>query len=217
MMLEKARVNMLKQQLRACAVLDERILQLLHNTLRENFVPTAYRELAYADFNVPLAHGQVMMTPLEEGQILQALQIKPTDKVLEIGTGSAYLTALLAQLSAKVISLEYYDDFVASAKEKLQQHGLNNVTVIQADGLQGWQVQAPYDIIVITGSVPELPPCFKQQLRRGGRLFAVSGSAPVMEGKLITCTQQGNWQVDKLFTTELAPLIHADEEKSFVF
>ncbi|MEE9452254.1 MAG: protein-L-isoaspartate O-methyltransferase [Gammaproteobacteria bacterium] len=215
--LETARVNMIKQQLRTCDVLDGEILQLLQETARENFVPEQYRELAYADFNIPIGHGQVMMTPVEEGQILQALKIKSTDKILEIGTGSAYLTALLAQLGSQVISIDCFPEFVEPAKEKLHQIGLNNVTMVCSDGSNGWQSQAPFDVIVITASVVSLPDSFRQQLDSGGRIFVILGTAPVMEATLISQGVQGQFQTEKLFETELTTMICEGEKTPFIF
>jgi len=158
----------------------------------------------------------VMMTPREEGLMLQALQIKPTDTILEIGTGSGYITALLAKSGKQVTSLDYFGDFCERSEAKLQELDIKNVNFIQADGSQGWSDNVLYDIIVITGSLPRLSDNWFAQLKAGGRLFAVSGNPPVMNAVLVTKVGE-HWQEKKLFTTELAPLINAMLKEPFVF
>lgn len=223
MNLNSARVNMIKQQLRTCAVLDDGILQLLQQTPREDFVPREYREFAFADLNIPIGHEQVMMTPLEEAKIIQALQIQPHETVLEVGTGTGYLTALLAQLAKEVITIEYFATFCQQARININQfHLQQKVTIIKGDGSVGWPAMAPYDAIVMTGSMPVLPKNLRKQLKPGGRLFTVMGSAPSMEAILVTylankALGEKQWQTTKLFETQITPLINAIEKEPFVF
>lgn len=212
-----ARHNMIEQQIRPWDVLDDRVLQLLDEMPRDEFVPDAYRRLAYADVGIPLDHGQSMMQPKVEGRLLQALDITAADDVLEVGTGSGWLTALLARLARHVISIEYFADLLERADRKLRARGLQNVTLEQGDAVRGWDRHGPYDAIAVTGSMPVLPEAFKQSLRPGGRLFVVVGDAPAMEAQLITRIGPEEWVTESLFETELTPLINAPQPPRFVF
>lgn len=211
-----ARNNMLKQQIRACDVLDEHLLETIDATPRELFVPEAFQSLAYADMQIPIGHDEVMMMPKDEGAMLQALAIKPTDTILEIGTGSGYITALLAKLGKYVYSVDIQADFSKQAKAKLDSLNLHNVTLETGDAARGWEKHAPYDVICITGSVPLLASAFRQALKPGGRLFAVIGESPVMEACLIK--HDGDTLHQKsLFETDLKPLTNAPEREPFTF
>src|SRR5688500_14342557 len=177
--IERARFNMIESQIRTWEVLDQQVLDLLSVVKREEFVPPKYRPLAFVDMEIPLGHGEVMLAPKLEARLLQELTLRRTDKVLEIGTGSGYMTALLASLAAHVVSGELHAEFSAAAAAALHRQGLQNVTLDTGDGARGWLPHAPYDVILLTGSVPLVPPALRGQLRAGGRLLAVVGDAPV--------------------------------------
>ncbi len=217
MNLEQARFNMVEQQIRTWEVLDPAVLDLLYAVPREEFVPAAYRKLAFADMEIPLGEGQCMMPPKIEARILQALSLRKTDRVLEVGTGSGYLTALLAHCAAHVYSLEIRPGLAAFGRANLERHGADNVTLEVADGARGDPKRAPYDAIVLTGSTPVLPAALREQLAPGGRLFAVVGEPPVMVARLITCTVPGAFGSEEFFDTVLAPLVNAERPARFQF
>lgn len=210
-----ARDQMLAQQIRAWNVLDDRVLGVLHDTARETFVAESDRDLAFADVELPIGHGQTMMTPMVEGRLLQALAVEPLDEVLEIGTGSGYLTACLARLGRHVHTVEIFEDLSASAASRLDAAGLVNVEFEVADGL-ALPTTRQYDVIAVTGSVPTLGDYFISKLKPRGRIFAVVGRAPAMEAELITRQDDGTWSALGLFETALAPLINADTTEPFV-
>jgi protein-L-isoaspartate(D-aspartate) O-methyltransferase len=216
MNIEQARYNMVEQQIRTWDVLDPRVLELVAHAPREDYVPAALRQLAFVDMNLPLAHDQVMMQPKVEARVLQALEIKPSDKILEIGTGSGFLTSLLAGLGRHVHSVDVFPDFARAALEQLARHGHKNVTLEVGDAAAGWDRHAPYDVVVLTGSVPLLPPAFTSCLAPGGRLFAIVGQAPVMEALLVRRVANGCSEVS-LFETELPALVNAKAPAKFVF
>jgi protein-L-isoaspartate(D-aspartate) O-methyltransferase len=213
MNLEKARYNMVEQQIRPCNVLDQEVLDLLAVVKREAFVPAAYRALAFADVEIPLGHGAVMLAPVIEAKILQALHLRKSDKVLEIGTGSGCLAAR----TDHVYSVEIVPELAAQARGNLKSQEADNVTVEEGDGARGWAAHAPYDVIVLSGSTPVLPDAFLQQLKVGGRLFAVVGEAPVMQAQLVTCVAEGRYQTANLFETSIAQLKNAQQRERFVF
>jgi protein-L-isoaspartate(D-aspartate) O-methyltransferase len=184
---------------------------------REAFVPDHYRQLAFADIAIPLDHGEVMMDPKVEGRLLQALAIEHRDRILEIGTGSGYLTALLAKSGGQVTSVEIHEDFSRQAGTRLKEQGIANVTLEIGDGVRGWEKAAPYDVIAVTGSVPVLTDHFERQLALGGRLFVVVGEPPIMEAWLITRVSASEWMREGLFETALPPLRGAPEPPKFVF
>jgi protein-L-isoaspartate(D-aspartate) O-methyltransferase len=215
MNLENARFNMIEQQIRPWEVLDQRVLDLLNELPRENFVPQRYRKLAYVDTTIPLGNDQVMMPPRVEARILQGLNIQADETVLEVGTGSGYVTALLASLGEHVYSVDINAEMTRTAGDKLADHGIINVTLETGDAARGWDVHAPYDVIVITGSLPLLPDKFKQELNVGGRLVAIVGDAPVMDVVLITCVGESEWAQETLFETDLPALINAPEPERF--
>lgn len=211
----QARFNMIQQQIRPWEVLDERVLDLMQGLPRENFVPATYQNLAFADISIALAHDQVMMAPKVEGRLLQLLQVKPSDTVLEIGTGSGFMTALLAKCAKQVYTVDIYEDFVKSAQSKLATLNLNNVQFGTGDAIEGWKALPRYDVIAITGSVPVLKTHFQEQLNIGGRLFVVVGEDPVMEALLITRISEQQWTTESLFETSLPALIGAPTPNRF--
>lgn len=217
MNIEQARFNMVEQQIRPWDVLDQQVLDLLLEVRREEFVPEQYRALAFVDMEIPLGHGEVMLAPKLEARILQELAIKKTDRILEVGTGSGYFTALLAHLGAHVYSVDIIPEFVAGARAKLAAHGISNVTLAEGDAARGWGRQAPYDVIALTGSVPSLAAAFQEDLTPGGRLFAIIGDPPVMEATLITCVSAGVYNSVPVFETCVAPLRNAPHPARFVF
>lgn len=214
---EQARYNMVEQQVRTWDVLDPRVLELMGTLNREDFVPLEFRKVAYADMALPLGHEQVMLPPREEGRILQALQIKPTDKVLEIGTGSGYFTALLAQQAASVTTVDIFPDFTAAAKARLAHLELDNVTLCTGDASEGWDSETTYDVICITGSLYRLPESYKQQLAVGGRLFVVMGQEPAMKAELLTHYNKQEWGRNVLFETVVPALVNAVYPPVFTF
>lgn len=215
MNVEAARAQMLGQQIRAWEVLDDRVLDAIARTPRERFVPEEYRDLAFADTEIPLAHGQAMLAPKIEGRLLQALQVEPTDEVLEVGTGTGYLTACLAQLAERVYSVDIFPEFVESARTKIAAAALSNVELGTADALQ-LDLPGRFDAVAVTGSLPGLDDRFVRMLRPGGRLFVVVGRAPVMEARLITLSPTGGTTSQSLFETVLSPLINAERPEPFV-
>ena len=213
---EQARYNMVEQQIRTWEVLDQDVLDLLFVVRREDYVPAAYRTLAFADFEIPLPNGYRMWTPKMEARVLQALALAPSERVLEIGTGSGYFTALLASVAAEVISVEIDAATAARARARLAQAGFSNVRIEEGDGARGYGNEA-YDAIVLTGSTPLLPDRFVEQLRPGGRLFAVIGEPPVMTARLIRWSGPGGRIATDLFETVVQPLTHALVPERFVF
>ena len=215
--LEQARDNMVKQQIRTWEVLDPKVLDLIARIPREDFVPGNYRELAFADTEIAIGHGQRMMTPKLEARILQALDIQPIDNILEIGTGSGYLTACLADMGGRVTSLDIHADFTARAGELMKGHGIDNVKLITGNGLEAPQEGGPFNVILVAGSVPRISEKLKRQLTLGGRLFAVAGDSPAMEAMLITRVGDYQWREEAIFETDLARLEIPDAVAPFAF
>jgi len=189
--LERARANMVESQIRTWEVLDQRVLDTLFVVKREQYVPNKYRPLAFADMEIPLSHGEVMLAPKLEARMLQELTLSARDRVLEVGTGSGYMTALLAALAGHVYSVELQAELAESAQAKLTEHKVRNVTLETGDAGRGWLRHAPYDAIVLTGSVPLLPKGLERQLKPQGRLLAVVGTPPVMTARLVTSVSEG--------------------------
>ena len=186
--LNQARFNMIEQQIRPWEVLDPQVLNLLSVVRREDFVPLAHKALAFVDMEIPLgtAPGQVMLAPRVQARLLQELALKNTDKVLEVGTGSGFMAALMAHQAASVLSLESDASLAAQAQTHLQKAGVRNVTVRTADGSQGAPSDAPFDAILLSGSVAQVPTALLQQLKDGGRLVAIVGEEPMMRATVVT-------------------------------
>lgn len=214
---EEARANMIENQIRPARVLDQKVLDLLYRVRREDFVPKAYRDFAFADMEIPLGHGQFMLAPKLEARILQETAIRESDIVLEVGTGSGYLSALLARLSRQVHSVEIIPELSLDAAVRVAAYGIINVTLEIGDAARGWDRHAPYDVIVVGGSLPILPPAFQQNLNVGGRLFAVVGDAPAMQARLITRLANSAYRSATLFETRIPPLKNALEPERFEF
>jgi len=214
---ERARFNMVEQQIRPWEVLDPRVLDLLFRVRREEFVPPQYRALAFVDMEIPIGHGEKMLAPKMEARMVQELALAPGDRILEVGTGSGYMAALLASLGGHVDSVDIIPEFTQSAGAKLARSGITNTTLDTGDAARGWDLHAPYDAIVITGSLPVLPDAFPKSLRPGGRLIAVVGEPPVMGARLITCVAVGAYSTTGLFETCIAPLKNAPHPERFVF
>jgi protein-L-isoaspartate(D-aspartate) O-methyltransferase len=217
MNLEQARHNMVEQQIRTWEVLDQDVLDLLMTIKREDFVPPACLKLAYAETAIPLGHGAAMLPPALEAKLLQALQLRKSDKVLEIGTGSGYMAALLGARSDHVYTVEIEPELAAKARENLQRECADNVTVIEGDGARGWPAQAPYDVILVSGSMADIPQAMLAQLKVGGRLLAVVGEEPLMQVRLVTCVAEGRFQSVNLFETSIPRLRNLPERGKFVF
>lgn len=214
---EQARVTMIESQVRTWEVLDQSVLDLLLVVRREEFVPEKHRALAFADMEIPLGHGEMMLSPKLEARMVQELGIHKTDKVLEIGTGSAYVTALCAKLGGQVVSVDRVPEFSQSAARKLAGHGIQNVQLIVGEAAEGWPSAGPYDVILVTGSLPFLPDSLKSQLRPGGRLLAVVGEPPVMTAMLVTRISEQAFNSVGLFETSIPALRNIREPERFVF
>jgi protein-L-isoaspartate(D-aspartate) O-methyltransferase len=214
---ELARHNMIEQQIRPWEVLDQNVLDLLARIKREDFVPPVYRSLAFVDMEIPLGHGEAMWYPKVEARVLQALALKRTDRVLEVGTGSGYLAALMAAQAMQVVSVEIHADLKESAEARLKAHGFANVQVRLGDAARDWAEDGRFDVIVLTGSTPLLPEAYLKRLNPGGRLFAVVGEPPVMQAQLVTCLHEHACRSDVLFETVLKPLVNALQPERFVF
>lgn len=213
---EFARTQMVAQQVRGWEVLDTRVLDVLGHVPREHFVPHRYRSLAFAETAIPLPHGQFMMPPTLEGRLLQALSLTPADEVLEIGTGSGFVTACLARLAKTVVSVELFPDLSREAGEKLAELGIENVTLATMDATRELPEER-FDAIAVTGSLPLFDPRFFDGLKPGGRLFVITGSAPVMEAQLVLRGAPGRPDVSVLFETNVLPLVNAPAPPAFRF
>jgi protein-L-isoaspartate(D-aspartate) O-methyltransferase len=207
---------MVEQQIRTWEVLDQDVLDLLYVVPREEFVPQ-HRSLAFSDLQIPLGEGERMWEPKLEARVLQELDVRKADRVLEVGTGSGYMTALLAHRAAHVYSVELKPALASIGRGNLERHSAANITLETGDAARGWDRHAPYHVIVLTGSTPALPRAFLDQLEVGGRLFAVIGEAPVMTARLVTCTAPGAFNSVDLFETVVAPLTNAEQPSRFRF
>lgn len=215
--MEQARFNMIEQQIRPCEVLEGRILELLKHVRREDFVPAGMRELAFMDMEIPLGHGASMWQPKLEARTVQELHLARSDKVLEVGTGSGYLTALLSMLAGHVTSVEIVPELSAMARQHLHAYHRDNITLEIGDAALGWGGGASYDVIVLTGSTPVLPATFQNSLNVGGRLFAIVGDAPVMEARLVTRVAPDTYEYRNIMEACVAPLQNALQPERFVF
>ncbi|HET7650883.1 MAG TPA: protein-L-isoaspartate O-methyltransferase [Gammaproteobacteria bacterium] len=212
-----ARRQMVEQQVRTWDVLDRRVLDMLESLPRERFVPETHRDMAFADANVPLGHGQVMMTPKMEGRLLQALNPQPGEKVLEIGTGSGFLAACLSRLGAEVLSVDIFPDFVERAEATLKGLGIRKVKLDTQDGTRLDWTKKRFDVIAVTGSLPIYSDIYAEQLNVGGRLFVIVGESPVMEALLVTRVSESGWSRQSLFDADIPALINATSPSKFVF
>ncbi|MCC6533992.1 MAG: protein-L-isoaspartate O-methyltransferase [Burkholderiales bacterium] len=213
---EQARFNMVEQQIRTWEVLDPTILDLLSTVRREDYVPPRYRNLAFIDMEIPLGYGETMLAPKLEARLIQEAAIQPGDRVLEIGTGSGYMAALMASLGQHVHTVEIIPELSAAAQRKFSEHGLHNITAEVGDGARGWDAHAPYDVIIATGSLPTLPDAFARALAPGGRLIVVLGDPPVMTAYRIRRIAEGTSR-EGLFETCIKPLRNAPQPARFVF
>jgi len=223
--LEQRRFNMIEQQIRTWDVLDPQVLELLWQVRREEFVPPQHQALAFVDMEIPLRGqheeairlGQIMLNPKVEARVLQDVLPRPHEKVLEVGAGSGYMAALLAARAQRVITLEIEPDLVRMARENLQKAAVRNVEVREADGAQGLAAEGPFDVIVLSGSVAEVPPALLEQLKVGGRLAAIVGEDPVMRGTLITRTGDATYTTTQRWDTVAPRLLHFPEPSRFRF
>lgn len=215
MNLEQARSNMVEQQVRSWDVLDARVLDVFRDVAREEFVPARHRKLAFSDLRVPLGSGQVMMKPIEQGRCLQALALEGTERVLDVGTGSGFLSACLSRLAAEVVSLDILEAMVEQARRNFEAVGVAGVELRQADALTADFSAEPFDAIAVTASVPVVPAHFSDWLKPGGRLFIVRGQSPAMEAVVFTRSVAGRLAAESLFDTDLPRLIGAEDAPRF--
>lgn len=213
MNLEQARQNMIEQQIRPWNVLNGRVLEVLEQVHREDFVPARYRRLAFSDLSLPLDHGEVMMKPVVEARMLQALDVEQGNRVLEVGTGSGHVTACLAALGGRVTSIDIHREFVDNARARIRSAGFE-ADVSQAD-VFGWEPAGRFDVIAVTGAVPGDPERFGAWLETGGRLFIIVGDSPAMEALLITRMAEDQWVSESLFETDLPYLVGAEKPRPF--
>lgn len=214
---EQARFNMVEQQIRPWDVLDPKVLDLLHKVKREDYVPQVYRSLTFVDMEIPLGEGELMWAPKIEARVLQALQLNSQDRVLEVGTGSGYFTALLAHQASVVVSVEIRADLKNEAERKFKAHGLTNIQSRLGDAAQDWTDDGGFNVIVLTGSSPLMPSAYLKRLAPGGRLFAIIGEGDAMEATLVTCIAPAAFRTDRLFETSVLPLKNALTPERFVF
>jgi protein-L-isoaspartate(D-aspartate) O-methyltransferase len=217
MNIEQARFNMIEQQIRPWNVLDQDVLDLLHVVKREQFVPAVYQNLAFADVEIPLPGGESMLAPKIEARILQELLLKKHENVLLVGVGSGYLAALLAHKGRQVTAVEISPELKALAEQNLANARIGNVTVELGNAAEGWAKGAPYDVIVVAGSLPVLPDAFLKELKVGGRMLAIVGEAPVMTCNLITRVADSAYDTVKVFETNVKPLTGAAVPSHFEF
>jgi len=216
MNIDFARLQMVNQQVRGWNVYDEEVLSMLQNLPRERFMPSGFEALAFADTEIGIGHNQYMMTPTVEGRVLQALGLDGGERVLEVGTGSGFLTACLARLAAHVTSIDIYDDFLETAARKLESCGISNVDLRNMDAMKELP-DGGFDAIAVTGSLQSFDPRFVEALNLQGRLFVVVGDRPAMRAKLVERTDENDWQTISLFETTLAPLVNAALPPQFCF
>jgi len=214
---ERARFNMVEQQVRPWEVLDSKVLGLMESVHREDFVPVRYRKLAFADLAIPLAMGQSMMCPKVEGRMLQSLDIQQDDSVLEIGTGSGFITACLSILARRVVSVEVFEELFLEAEIRLRDQRKQNVELCVGDAMTGWQPEQAHDVVVVTGSVPEVPEFFREWVNPGGRMFVVVGESPAMEARVLTRGGFSDWREEGLFETDLPCLVNSTAPAGFDF
>ena len=214
---DSVRRQMVEQQIRTWDVSETSLLDLLDELPRHRFVPAGYRQLAYADVEIPLRHGEKMMRPLLEGRLLQSLALSTADTVLEVGTGSGYLSACIARQCARLVSIDLHDDFLGGAADILEELGIRNVTLQQRDALRDGLPDGTFDAIAITGSLPELDQGMITSLKPGGRMFVICGEMPIMEALLVTRGAETEWTQTSLFETCMPALRHVRKHSTFVF
>ena len=214
---EEARKQMVGQQIRGWDVLDPDVVDVMSRLPREHFVPEQYRNLAYADSEIPIGHGQIMLRPSVQGRVLQAAQVQHGERVLEIGTGSGYLSACLAALGGEVRSLEYHEDLANGAKKSLNATGNEGVVVVREDAHTLDADGAEYDVIIVTGSLPEADASFMRRLALNGRLVWFLGQAPAMRAEIVTRVEDEEWRREGLFETVVPPLIGTEPVRRFEF
>lgn len=214
--IERARQNMVENQVRAWDVLDALVLDVLANVARENFVAPRHRNLAFGDMALPIGHGETMMKPVIEGRMLQALALAPNERVLEIGTGSGFITACMARLAHTVFSIEQHADLAATARERLAAAHVHNARIDVAVALENFTTTETFDVVVVTGAVYALPERFREWVRPGGRLFAVVGESPAMQAIMTTRINETHWRDESLFETDLPYLNHAGPPRRFL-
>ena len=217
MNIEQARFNMIEQQIRPWDVLDPQVLDLLFVVKREDFVPEAYRALAFADMEIPIGQGQAMLAPKIEARLLQELGVRKTDKILEIGSGSGYMAALLAARGEHVVTVEINPELADGARRNLERAGVTNVAVETGDGAQGWSHRGPYDVIVVSGALAEIPETLLKQLRVGGRLAAIVGDEPMMRATVITRTGPNSFTTAQAWDVNAPRLAGFAEPSAFHF
>ena len=217
MNIEQARFNMIQQQVRPWNVLDDQILELLEEVKREDFCPAEHRDMAFMDLEIPIGHGQVMLTPRVQARLVQDLQLKPTDKVLQIGTGTGYMTALLASRSQQVQAFEIHPELVKQTADNLRKAGISNVDLRHGDGLAGALANGPYDAIVLCGSVSHVPHSLLEQLNVGGRLIAVVGDEPMMRATVVTRESDTVFQTTQPWDVVIPRLEGVSDTPAFTF
>jgi protein-L-isoaspartate(D-aspartate) O-methyltransferase len=213
---EFAREKMIEQQVRAWDVVDHEVLEVLGEVPREQFVPRDYASLAFSDTEIPIGYGEYMMTPTVEGRILQALDLTCSDKVLEIGTGTGFLTACLATITSHVTSIEIHEKLLKRARENLADAGIDNIDLLKLDATQELP-SGRYDVVVVSGSLYRFDPRYVEKLVAGGRLFVVIGNAPIMDARIVHRTGDSDWVSESIFETCLAPLVNAAPPPRFIF
>ncbi len=213
-----ARQNMVAQQIRTCEVLDERLLGRLREVPREEFVPTKYRAMAFADMSIPLGRGQVMFSPMLEARLIDSLALSAPDRVLEVGTGTGYLTAVMAGLAHSIYSVEIVPEFKLNAARNLNALSLSDIHLEMGDAARGWPRHGPYDAILVSGALPLGPdPAFRASLAVGGRLVVIVGTAPAREVRVITRHEADRFSERSLFETDVPVLINAPQPDPFRF
>ncbi len=211
-----ARRQMVQQQVRTWEVADPSVLAVLAELHRERFVPPGFEELAFADTAIPLPHSQMMMTPIVEGRLLQALELKPQHHVLEVGTGTGFLTACLAKLSAAVTSVDIFSDFISMAESNLADARVKNTELICMDATTKLP-KGRFDAVAVTGSLPVFDTRFVDAVKPGGRLFVIVGDSPVMDARIVTRVGENDWTIKGLFETDVLPLLNASRPSGFSF
>ncbi|PRG89454.1 protein-L-isoaspartate O-methyltransferase family protein [Burkholderia gladioli] len=217
MNIDNARFNMIEQQIRPWEVLDPEVLSLLSVVKRELYVPSVYRDLAFADLELPLPGGQKMLAPRVEARMLQELAVKKHESILEIGAGSGYMAALLAHRGQHVVTVDIDPDLVQFAADNLRDNGVSNAEVVLADAARGLPEKGPYDVICVSGGLPVVPQELLEQLKVGGRLAAFVGSRPVMKAQIITRIDDKQFRVADVFETYVDHLVNAMEPSRFKF